>query len=78
MTELWAVHVEGPDEDVIAAASFDEAADIAGQMNAAYELFTQRPDASEADAKWHAVVIPWDGTPQEHAEEMARPDRLDL
>lgn len=70
-TQLWAVHVQGPDS-VIAQPSRQAAETYVAEINQAYEVLAQRPDASEADPRWHGVVIPWDGTPQQHAEELAR------
>jgi hypothetical protein len=71
--ELWAVHVEGPD-DVIAAADRAEANTKAAEINQAWEEFRQRPDASENDPRWRAVVVPWTYGAAEHAEEIARGD----
>lgn len=73
MAELWAMHVQGPDS-VIAMASKEDAEREAAQMNAAYEEFKKRPDASENDGRWHAVVIPWDGSEEEHAQCLADAD----
>jgi len=67
------MHVQGPDS-IIAMASKEDAEREAQQLNTAYEEFKKRPDASENDARWHAVVIPWDGTGQEHAEALADVD----
>lgn len=65
-TNLWAVHVEGPD-DILAMPSKADAEKYANHLNAAYEQFTRRPDHdSELDPRWHGVVIPWDGTTAEH------------
>lgn len=73
--QLWAVHVEGPD-DIIACADRAEADERAAGINAAYESFSKRPDASELDGRWHATVIPWpaDWPAEDHAEEVARGD----
>ncbi|RKR92840.1 hypothetical protein BDK92_7322 [Micromonospora pisi] len=68
---LWAVHVEGPD-DVIAAADLAEADRKAAEINAAWEQFTKRPDASELDPRWHAVVVEWPSSADDHTEEVAR------
>lgn len=70
---LWAVHVEGPD-DVIAAADRAEADAKAVEINAAWETFSQRPDASDNDPRWHATVVPWEWSAEDHAEEVARGD----
>jgi hypothetical protein len=65
-TDLWAVHVQGPD-DILAAASKESAEEQAAAINRFYEEFQRRLTASEFDPRWHAVVIPWDGTAEEHA-----------
>lgn len=71
-TALWAVHVEGPDS-IIAQPDRDTAVKCADEINAAYVKFTQRPDHDpDLDARWNAVVVEWDGTAAEHAEELAR------
>lgn len=70
-SDLWAVHVQGPD-DIFAMPSRAAADAYAADVNAAYEQFKARPDASKYDASWHAEVIAWDGTPAEHAEEVTR------
>lgn len=70
MSDLWAVHVEGPD-DVLAMPDAVEAEKQAEQINAAYERFAARPDASELDGRWHAVVIPWPYDAEGHAESLA-------
>lgn len=70
MPELWALHMEGPDS-VIPMASKEEAEAKAKETNDAYELFKQRPNASEHDARWHGVVIPWPYSAEGHAEALA-------
>jgi hypothetical protein len=70
-TDLWAVHVEGPD-DVLAAVDRAEADTKAAEINAAYEAFTKRPDASEHDAPWRATVVPWPFSAAGHAAAVAR------
>jgi hypothetical protein len=72
-TELWAVHIEGPD-DIVAAADRHEADTKATEINAAYETFAKRPDASEFDVRWHANVVPWPFSTVDHVEEVARGD----
>lgn len=69
--ELWAVHIEGPD-DVIACADRAEADTRAAEINQAWAQFRQRPDASDNDPRWHAVVVPWTYGSDDHAEEVAR------
>lgn len=70
-SDLWAVHVQGPD-DILAMPSRAAADAYAADVNAAYEQFKNRPDASKYDASWRAEVIGWDGTPEEHAEDLTR------
>ncbi len=69
--KLWAVHIEGPD-DIIAAADAAEAHTKATEINQAWEIFSRRPDASENDPRWHAVVVPWPWSAREHTSEVAR------
>ena len=75
-TDLWAIHVQGPD-DIIAVADREEGEKYAKGYNDAYVKFTQRPDHNPSlDGRWHAVVIPWpeDWSAEDHAEEVARGD----
>lgn len=68
--ELWAVHVEGPD-DVLAMRSRTDAETHAQLINDMYEKFRNRPDHSELDGRWHAVVVPWPYDAVGHAESLA-------
>lgn len=68
--ELWAVHVQGPD-DILAAADRTDADRKASEINEVAEQIANRPDASPDDPRLHAVVVPWDGTAEEHAEALA-------
>lgn len=70
MPELWAVHVQGPD-DILAAASKEAADKQAAEINAAFQQFQRRAGASDFDPRWHAVVARWDGTAEEHARYLA-------
>jgi len=73
-TELWAVHIEGPD-DIIACADRAEADQRTKEINDAWETLSRRPDANpELDGRFHAVVIPWEWSALEHTEEVARGD----
>lgn len=69
MTELWAVHVEGP---ILATPSREAAEAVATALNRDYEVFKARPTASPHDAGWHAVVIEWPYDPDGHAESLAQ------
>lgn len=71
---LWAVHVEGPD-DVLAAADRADAETHANAINEWYARWSTRPDADPGlDPRVHANVIEWDGTPEDHAADLARGD----
>jgi hypothetical protein len=72
-TELWAIHVHGPDS-IIAMASKEDAEREAAEVNVAYETFKNRPDASPLDARWHAEVVPWPWSAEEHAETLSEND----
>lgn len=69
-TELWAVHVQGPD-DVLAAADRTDADRLASEINEFMAQMMGRPDASPNDPKILAVVVPWEGTAEHHAEALA-------
>jgi hypothetical protein len=70
-TELWAVHIEGPDS-MLAMPSKEEAEKRADELNAGYAQYASKPGRqAERLAKWHAVVVPWPGTAEGHAEELA-------
>jgi hypothetical protein len=70
MTELWAVHVEGPD-DMLAMPDRSFAESYAQTINALYERFTQRPDHDAyLDPRWHGVVVPWPYSAESHAESL--------
>ena len=71
---LWAVHIAGPD-DVIAAKDRAEADAKAAEINDLWERFTQRADYDpELDPRWHATVIPWPGSAEDHAGQVALGD----
>ena len=70
MSELWAVHVEGPD-DVVAMVDKESAEREAAAINAFWERYKQRPDASEHLPNVTASVIPWDGPAWQHAADLA-------
>lgn len=71
--DLWAIHIGGPDS-IIARPSREQAELDAAALNKQCEEYKRRPDASEHDAYWHAVVVLWTGTAEEHAEELATDD----
>jgi hypothetical protein len=68
-TELWAVHVEGPD-DILPAESREAAQEKADAINAAYGWYATKPGAHEDD-RWHAEVVPWTGPAERHARHLA-------
>lgn len=71
---LWAVHVQGPD-DVIAARDRYEADARTAEINASWEAFKLRPGFDpDTCGRWHAVVVPYPGTAEQHAREVARGD----
>lgn len=61
MADLWSMHLLGPD-DIHAAPSFEEAERACQYLNA---FFADKP------VKPHAVVAPWKGTPERHADEVS-------
>jgi hypothetical protein len=64
--ELWAMHVQGPD-DLWAAPSKERAEAAAIRLN---DFWAERI-ASKNDPDFpiiNAVVIPWNSTPESHAE----------
>ncbi|MET0416076.1 MAG: hypothetical protein ABW022_08650 [Actinoplanes sp.] len=71
MTDLWALHIEGPD-DLIPMPSKVVADEKAADLNRVFRLLstigTPNPAAEPAML---AEVIPWTGTADEHAETMA-------
>jgi hypothetical protein len=75
MTDLWAIHVEGPDS-VLAMPSREVAEEKAKQINDTYEAFIARPGARpDVDVRWCAAVVPWPYTAEGHAE--ALPEALE-
>lgn len=68
--ELWAVHVEGPD-DLFAVASRKDAEAQAEEINVWREAFAKRLGDVQPDPNWHAVVVPWAGTAEDHARALA-------
>jgi hypothetical protein len=70
--ELWAVHVQGPD-DVLAAATRGDAEREADRINAAWEAYRVHfPVIHGISPDLHAVVIPWDDSPELHVAEVER------
>lgn len=70
MTDLWALHVAGPD-DVVPMPDRATAQARADEVNAIAAAYRARPDASPDDPPVSASVVPWDGTPEDHAESVA-------
>lgn len=62
MTELWCLHIEGPD-DVMAAPSKEEADSVAEASN---RYFTEH----FADSGLRAKVVPWPHSARSHAEDL--------
>lgn len=80
MTEkLWMLHIQGPD-DIVAAPSKTQAESVAAAFNAYWgDYLAKQRAASVAEGKnpdhWPtitAVVAEWDGTPKEHAKNLAQ------
>ena len=69
MTELWCVHVLGPDT-VIAQPDKQTAEKRAGEWNAGIAKMQAR-DPSQYDPKLECVVEPWPWTADGHAKELA-------
>lgn len=71
-TQLYAVHIEGPD-DIHAAPSKEQADTWAAQIN---ELVKRQTEANPSEhwPRTVAKVIPWTGTPEEHAVEVLKWD----
>lgn len=68
--ELWAMHVQGPD-DMWAAPSKERAEAAAKALND----FWAEKIASKNDPDYpvvNAVVVPWDGTPEAHAKAVVK------
>lgn len=70
---LWCVHIAGPDEEH-AAPDFWTALAWAADLNA---FMAKKAEAGKwaGDDNWalvQATVQPWDGTPERHAEDLAR------
>lgn len=70
-TDLWAVHVQGPD-DILPAEDRADADKLAAGINAAVAEWQKQATAPEFDVVCHAVVVPWDGTAEAHARSLAR------
>jgi hypothetical protein len=66
--ELWAIHVQGPD-DIIAAADKASAEQRAKAINDWYAARTQEPDFDPRTyPRIHAAVIAWPYAGEAHAE----------
>jgi hypothetical protein len=73
-TELWCIHIPGPD-DLYAAASREAAESMAADHNAAIERHRDRSGWTENDPLFEnclAVVEPWPGTVDEHAADLVK------
>jgi hypothetical protein len=68
MTELWCIHVEGPD-DIIAMPSKEMAQRDADTMN---KNWHNRSRMSRLDPIFRAVVKLYPGTPAQHDAELRR------
>ncbi len=68
---LWMLNIEGPD-DIVAAPSFIEAVKVAAEFNAYWREYTARAAARTGDQgnfpTIRAVILPWDASPEAHAE----------
>jgi hypothetical protein len=69
--QLWAVHVIGPDDDIIAMPDRATADAKAAEVNRVSQMLRERADASPLDAHISAEVVLWIGTKEEHAEAVA-------
>lgn len=72
-TELWALHIEGPD-DILAAPSKEAAEERARQLN---EIWA-KAEAAQPSENWpvmNAVVVPWTGSAENHARDLADWDK---
>lgn len=69
MSELLAVHVEGPD-DIIAVASREEGEKLATEINQAQtDLISNADDQTRGlYPAVHASIVPWEWGPGAHAE----------
>lgn len=73
--ELWAVNVLGPD-DVLCMRSREKAEQWVADMSAAWAKYVAaNPDTTGYRPDFNAAVIPWDGTPEQHAAEVERLER---
>jgi hypothetical protein len=71
MSDLWAVHVQGPD-DVLAMEDKPAAERRAAEINEWFERWSQRPEADPGlDPRIHAEVIAWPHSAEGHAEALA-------
>lgn len=71
MTDLWCVHIEGPD-DMIAMPSREAAEAEAKLLNESW-----RKDGHEYDPVLNAVAKPWPYSAEQHAKDIARSVKLE-
>jgi hypothetical protein len=67
LDDLWAVHIEGPD-DIIPAKNREDAEATARHLN---EWYDKEPK-TEFSPHINAVVVPWIGSAAHHAEILRR------
>lgn len=65
--ELWAVHVQGPD-DVLPMRTREAADKHAAELNESWATYcAANPDTTGFRPDVHTEVVPWDGTAELHA-----------
>jgi hypothetical protein len=69
---LWCVNIHGPD-DVIAVASYIEAAQLANRFNSWWQEYRERKPLDDLDARMWAVPIEWPHDAESHAQSLAAP-----
>ena len=71
ITELWAVHVKGPD-DILPMPDRATAHKKAAELNELLASLRNRADVSPHDPRMAAEVVPWDGDAEDHAVYLAQ------
>jgi hypothetical protein len=69
-TKLWMLNIEGPD-DIVAAPSFMDAIKVRDDFNAYWAAIKAAHSSPEHFPTLRAVIHEWDGTPEEHAANVA-------
>jgi len=70
-TKLWMLNIEGPD-DIVAAPSFMDAIKVRDDFNAYWTTYKNAHSSPDHFPTLRAVVHEWDGTPDEHADNVAK------